>query len=1166
MGGDATFAGTNFQVDVAAYFAVHLLAERVPQFLDLGRNEKFTTMQLESAEPVDDILLLTSSERRCLVNVKTRVHVSASAKSPMGSITDQIARQWIRNTVVGTTHGSYEQTNPSHDRIVIVAGSHRSNRFVTLLSNLLKTAGGVHSLDSLQTVLKNQSDKEFHAKFIGLVKTAAHNHSETGISDEEILTLLRIIKVKRMDPSSEVDNQHHVLETAVLQNNSDAPAAYERIRQHCAELAERSGLTNQADLRSVLTRRQITLSDVPSYVADIRRLKESTQAELQDLKERSQITVPTSSGGRTISIERPVVDAVIEHCQTSSLLLTGAPGSGKSGIIYSVAEECIKRGHPVVAISVDKHIVSTRKLLSDGLGLDHDLADVLRHWTIRPQGVMFIDALDANRGGPSEHVFRHLIREVLNRVENWNIVASIREFDLRYGYDYRKLFKCDQKPHDYRNEKFHSVSHVWAAPLTDHELDAIWNESQVLSIAYANANQSFRDLLRTPFNLFLLADILSSNHDIPPSITVQTDLLEAYWQCRVYNDPTDALSQQSCIRILTEIMLSQHQFHVHAFNDMLPADQLCALAEKGVLNVDAKKNKVSFSHHILFDYAVSQLALDEDEIHRLMKRMAMSPDNALMIAPGAKMLFQSLWTKSRESFWTNCITLVSSDVRHFCKVIPASVAAQLTDGFDDFEPIVQNLTDPQHLYYESAEFLLDHCTTSLSMLDESGAVHRRNAAWIQIAIRLARLSGRFITAFHRLLDTWINNIATLEGNERVSVGILSRLYLAYNLDESYHRHGMQVAVRGIARTLECAPAESLLALHRLIQPDRVPEYGHEELQFIVDQLEVLCRYAPQSSGFIRDLYRTFYSLSPTSPDSSTVIGAPSRIFGMTSDRGQDFRGAKYFALQKFPTYFGADPVSATEALIEMLDLDLRRDDSDIDPTEEFYLQGITASYRPDNSSIRYHFFDEDRDPPLHHFEQGIVDLVDKGRIRDVDRLLHTAYVNNCSAALWAALLRAGKARPDSLGKRLLALATSRPILEGYDCRHAAVDLVCTLHGLVESSERSEIEARVLRADSGGKATVLGSLDRDCIASGKLLDEYDALNLAGKLRDNQPVVSSHGTFASDHYDRNESLNEGKDRSNAMNQELAGLLCRVQEIEHVDSSLAGRFEDRITQWEE
>ena len=62
------------------------------------------------------------------------------------------------------------------------------------------------------------------------------------------------------------------------------------------------------------------------------------------------------------------------------------------------------------------------------------MRDVLENWPGAEPAFLFIDALDATRGGRSEAVFRALIAEILDMPDSrWRVVASIRSFDLRLG-------------------------------------------------------------------------------------------------------------------------------------------------------------------------------------------------------------------------------------------------------------------------------------------------------------------------------------------------------------------------------------------------------------------------------------------------------------------------------------------------------------------------------------------------------------------------------------------------------------------------------------------------------------------------------------------------------------------------------------------------------------
>ena len=1162
MGGDATAKGIKFQADVGAYFATYMLASQIPPFLDLDQGEKFTTLQVESPEAVDDILIDTSSKRRCLVNVKTRVSVSSKSNSPWNSIVDQVVRQWIRHKEKYATEHTTDTSHAPRDRIALAVGTYGTARFEKLLNALLKAANGVPSLDSIPNSLTSKDERTFYSTFLTMTKDAVQKHQGERIPDQEIKTILTMVRMKRLDPDdTDIEKLHELLGSAVLQNKTDAPKALTRIQLHCRELATRRGQTTAEYIRSLLMNEGIKLLDEPQYATDIDRLRVATQNEIEKMSDRNQIIVPTNAGPKTISIKRPVAETVLEHSTRTSLLLIGPPGSGKSGIICNVAQTLIELGHPIVVISVNRHPVSTSRQLSQNLYLDHDLSDILNHWHSEKDGVILIDALDATREGSSEPVFRELITNVKEYIDGWHVVASIREFDLKYGVHYRELFRTHDTIHSFQDSQFLAVRHIQIDSLTATELQQIWNESKILFETYFNATEALKELLHSPFNLHLLTETLHSSPRLRPAITVQTELLDIYWDYRVMDSSTHGLRRHLCVCQLTEEMLSQHQFQTQINIDNQFVEDLSLLAKRGVLDVDYKDRRVAFSHDLLFDYAVSKLATGQDQVVNFMKQMTKSPDNALMVATGARMAFQSLWKRNRCNFWDTCIAIASSNVSHFCMIIPTTVVAEMTDDIEDLEPLIEHLIDRRNPKYDTALLLVDQCTRSLEVVHEPHGSGRRDATWIQIAIRLAAVTtGKLIPTFHMLLGTWINKIGSLDDDAQRGIGILSRRYLVYNLDCDNNRFGIELALRGIVRTLGYAPVESLQLMNKLLDASRVREYGHDDLRFIANHLATLAGYGTCASSFIVDVYKTLFSVSLVSPTSPTVHGVESANIRFISDKGQDFRSAKYTALKKYSKFFQELPVPATRALIAILDFDHGRNESRYGPTQEFPVEGTSAIYRPDNSIVKYRHFREDRDPPLQYFEQGLIELVDQNRMDDIDRVLRISYEYNRSAALWATVLRAGKSRLKRLGTRLLGLAGARPVLEGSDCQNDAIDLLCALHGSGESDQKQVIEGIVLSASSHTKSVILMHLGRDAIASKDLQDEYNSLEVDGMLRDNRAAIKSHGIFGLRYDERSWLSDHGVDLGIPRYRELSDLVDRVQnvqisDLEMVDGLLQG-----------
>ena len=277
----------------------------------------------------------------------------------------------------------------------------------------------------------------------------------------------------------------------------------------------------------------------------------------------------------------------------------------------------IEEGHPVVTIAVDRHPVSTADDLRRNLRLDRPLVDVLRNWTGEKQGFLFIDALDASRGGPSDRVFQELIRLVLEQAPNWHVVASIRVFDLKFGVTYRDLFKGRPVDNHYQNSEFLQVRHLSVPKLTDDELEQVWSKSHLMADAYEQGTGTLRDLLRSPFNLFLLANILASGLREFRDITTQLQLLHLYWSYRVIGSDRRGLLRESLLRSALDKMLDERTLQASVQELSATTDDLDRLLSEGVLTpAEGTRDRlvrISFAHHVLFDYGVARLTLESGQ-------------------------------------------------------------------------------------------------------------------------------------------------------------------------------------------------------------------------------------------------------------------------------------------------------------------------------------------------------------------------------------------------------------------------------------------------------------------------------------------------------------------------------------------------------------------------
>jgi hypothetical protein len=201
---------------------------------------------------------------------------------------------------------------------------------------------------------------------------------------------------------------------------------------------------------------------------------------------------------------------VIEAGRKESILIVGDPGAGKSAVISTAAQKLRSQGAEVIELAVDRLPVESADELQRQLGLKHAILEVLDNWPGNEPAFLFVDALDASRGGQGQRVFRWLMSEVLKlQRPRWRIIASIRSFDLRMGQELADLFSGNPPDANYAHRDFRNVKHILIPSWTEEELDQLLAQAEPIAKAIAVGGPKLRQLARTPFNSRLLADLLS---------------------------------------------------------------------------------------------------------------------------------------------------------------------------------------------------------------------------------------------------------------------------------------------------------------------------------------------------------------------------------------------------------------------------------------------------------------------------------------------------------------------------------------------------------------------------------------------------------------------------------------------------------------------------------
>ena len=80
--------------------------------------------------------------------------------------------------------------------------------------------------------------------------------------------------------------------------------------------------------------------------------------------------------------------------------------------------------------------------LSRERGITHELSEILENWLGAEAGLLVVDALDAARKSETQNTLGVVIEEVLyGAAGRWNVVASVRSYDLRQGIEWARMFR-----------------------------------------------------------------------------------------------------------------------------------------------------------------------------------------------------------------------------------------------------------------------------------------------------------------------------------------------------------------------------------------------------------------------------------------------------------------------------------------------------------------------------------------------------------------------------------------------------------------------------------------------------------------------------------------------------------------------------------------------------
>ena len=1047
-GGNATASGVAFQASLGAWFASHLLSERrLNTHLGAGH---VLSLRFETEAPVDDILVKTTTGR-VFVEAKSTVTLSTAPNGALARVARQFVRQWLACSAGDGEHGWNRPLSSRTDRLLLAVGPKAPS---TVSIDL---ADGLSTVQTVGHVRLSAKKAKAVSKFQCLLGNAWESVVGRVPSEADIDSISNLVTILKFDFGGAHRGTAEEMLKQVLDSGSQASAAFAVVEQHCQELmAVRSGCDMIA-LQGAVIAKGIALTAPPEFQSDKACLKNYSEQVGKQLS----VHESTEVLGEYFRVERACTDAVVDAAREGSLLLVGEPGTGKSGVINASAARLREEGRDVLELAVDRLPVSSIEGLMNALGLQHPVREVLTNWPGSEPGILFIDALDATRGGTNEAVFRTLIEEVLSiESRQWHVIASIRTFDLRMGAQFKELFYGGPICPEFADQAFSDVTHVHVPAWTASELEQLLDDVHPLSDAIDSGGARLRELAHVPFNTRLICDLI--NAGLEPTafsgIESQVQLLNLYWNRRVEKHGTKA---EVCLRTAISEMIGSRALQARKL-DVAKADGLAldALLHENVLVLVRDEQFVTFRHHILFDYAASRVYLRPDDPKHAPRLLEQGTGLGLMLAPALSYSLLRLWNdraQNRLSFWS-AVTRFCGDSKcdPVARSVAARAAAELPSAVEDANGLVRALMGAAGPPEVDGKMALGHVVGALTVgLEDQQPVVL--APWCRVAERASEHVHEWAWPLRALLYALFERADSEQDRNRI--GRAARRLLSYCLETLEVSPQLTSAAIGfVAVTYSSDSDESRALLQKLFEPERFSEHGDQEVPRLVDRLKDIYGTDPE---FVEEIYGRAFGGS-IEDVSSTPIGQ-SQILSMVSTRRQDYESSWWQLNRFYPRFLRSNPSHAVRALVSAMSGYVDR----VHPIDrEARTWSVSSSegvfhLREDRSCIwAWDTEEEQSDSALamikefvKHLETAEVNVA-RQMIREIARV-------NELAVLWARTFMAASKRAMEIGDLLWSFATQEGFLECLDTQKDGIDFIVARYPFESKESREAFESRAI---------------------------------------------------------------------------------------------------------
>lgn len=365
-----------------------------------------------------------------------------------------------------------------------------------------------------------------------------------------------------------------------------------------------------------------------------------------------QYIPPISKSGFYLKREN-LIKNLLNFSLMDNGLLIGGPGFGKSFIINELQRHCHSKKIACYVLRIDDLTIGDDQEISSTIKSPHNWIKTLENKIKKKEdrGLLIFDAFDTAKDDRLKDTVYKQIKKATKDLEGkWNILVSARTYDATKSVLLQDIF-----PHN-RHNQIISCRNFEIPALNEEELEAVLSKNEILSKTFKQSSDRLKRILKTPYFLKLLEQITNENEieaNELSEIETDADLLKVFWTKKI----EDLTEKGLFIQKLTKLLVIKESLHIER-DEILTDSNIKTFDSLVSLQILQQSNsaEISFTHNILFDYAISKYILTTD----ITKQIDLLNNNhklPFIFRQSFIYFYSQLWKEDNFKFWEHYVEI-----------------------------------------------------------------------------------------------------------------------------------------------------------------------------------------------------------------------------------------------------------------------------------------------------------------------------------------------------------------------------------------------------------------------------------------------------------------------------------------------------------------------------